>query len=262
MRKSDGGSTPSGGSGRDRYAGPAKPEMTLADLAEAGIPVAVGEWIVSRQRARSDDPHVQRGARLVDHYRQGDAEAKELSDAWSRLARAARSDDDLVAFFAAFPDGPEAEPFARVFGRRHVDAGEERRRYKVNEKRARALLPALQYENLQRLAADAQATGARAVAAYRSFALLRRDLVRGLSAYAELLDCLDPTAKLLTQQYASTNISLTNYRHQLARLNRYLSTPAHAAIAAMAQINCPDHQVLSNTLGQIWRRGDKATQSN
>ena len=249
-----------GGSECSNHYGSAKPKLTLDDFARAGIPTAISGWLVSRLGSCQDDPHVQRGRRLVEYARRGDAEERELSAAWSKLARAAHSNDDLVALFAAFPDGPDAEPYARVVGKRNVDAGEERRRYRDKAKHARALRRLLEPASLKRIAADAQATGSAAVELYQDIAGRRLELMPAIFDLAALLDSLDPSAKVPTKHHTSAAIGVTNYRNQLAQLNRFLTSNQHAAIVTIARANYPAYRIKRSALSKICGRGDKAAQ--
>lgn len=215
------------------------------------LPAAVVSWLDEFQRrgARHD-----RAQRFIDYWMRDSAGVGELERAWSKIERAALSDDALVSLFSSIPDAPRAEPYPGILGRRNVDAGEERRRNKASRKRIAELRPSLSYEALQRYAADAAASGLEAVQAYRDLAKQVRELQTGLSALDRVLELIDPTAKVETAHYASPDLAQKVYRREVANLNRFLDTPQHAALSFIAAVNCPDHPVHRNTLSKIWSR--------
>lgn len=223
-------------------------------LAPVGaLPAAVVSWLAGLpcSHARHD-----RAQRFVDYWMRDSAGVGELERAWSKIERAALSEDALISLFLSIPDAPRAEPYPGILGRRDVDAGEERRRNNASRKHISELRASLSYEALQRYAADAAASGPGAVQAYRDLTGQVRELLTGLSALDRMLELIDPTAKVETKHYASPELAQKNYRRAVASLNRFLDKPQHAALSFIAAVNCPDYPVPRNTLSKIWRRSE------
>lgn len=192
---------------------------------------------------------------------------QELASAWHAVEKAAASDNALLTLFYIFPDAPDVQPFRAVYGRRRLNASDEKAAYVELRAHVAALVEFLTAPDEARtiprgrilqLLADCE--GGPAAAAAQTFWKHLPPVPATLAWLRPLIDALeqvDPSAKYLTTQTASPDAARKSYTIELARLNRYLVTPQHAALATLAtlaRINYPPCPVNPEALRKAWNR--------
>lgn len=195
--------------------------------------------------------------RFTEYWSRDYASAHDLERNWGIIQSAAKSDDDLVTLFMCLPDRPEAQPFTALYGRRTVDPGEERRRYDADLDSVRAVIKIIspsgkRFDELMR---DASATDEAVSEAAKLRAHNLPEVMSALRSLERILEKVDPKAKSLTPHWASESAPRKNYVILCASLNRYLATPKHAALAFLANVNCPDVSINAQEIRDAWRHG-------
>src|ERR1044072_9293906 len=178
------------------------------ESAPEALPPGVARWLGGIGRANA---HAARALRFVVYWHQSPEDAETLGCAWSSIERAAISEEKLIGLFMSLPDVPTVDQYPAIHEPRSVDAGEELRRNRKTRKHIDAVIASLSGNALRRYAGDAKATGEQAVAAYQAVAEAKRELQSGLRAYDQMLERIEPAAKLPTAHYASTNLATKNY---------------------------------------------------
>lgn len=233
--------------------------MAKIDPSAEYLPGVVAEWLAAQPRTGKARRYFDRAERFERAWRVSPEAANRLQKAWLTLEREALNEDALLTLFIVMPDAPDDEPFPLVFGRRNVDAKEEKDRYTEMRGHAVALAEFLGSRAWNHLASDCGATGSEALWYYIKFRNSSVGIVPALRALASALEHVDPTAKLLNKQATASNRAEQNYLRQIAGLNRYLSRPKHAALSYIAAVNCPDHPVDSNRIQKIWNACEDKT---
>ncbi|MEW6611476.1 MAG: hypothetical protein ACOY5C_07990 [Pseudomonadota bacterium] len=228
---------------------------TLQSLAlQAGIPEVIVEWAIGA--GERDQARLQR---FVDSWRQDWRNADKLQRAWSSIERHANSDDALLTLFMVMPDGPKEQPFSLVFYRRRVDPGVERQRYADWLGHCREVKKIIsrkrQSEVLTHLLSDCIATDGEAAEAASFFRQNLQAFESTLLSLEKMLELVDPTAKIPTKHWNSPHAAIRNYVILVAGLNRYLRVPQPAALAFLANANCPSVSISKDQLAKAWARG-------
>lgn len=235
--------------------GPATEELVKqADLLAIGMPEYLAKWILAQQANPGGHADVERAARFVEHWRRDTDDTRILEEAWACVSKAAVGDHALVALFGRLPDRPTPDPKAWLIGTTAIDAGERRQRNRKAQRHIGALAKFIEMASLDSLADDALETSQQAHAAYKNFIAAHGGLVAGLNALDRVLGLTNPKARLLGSQFASRGLEMQNYRRLIADLNRFLRTPQHSALSAIANINCPAHPVRANSIARVWNR--------
>lgn len=200
------------------------------------------------------DPVEERYQRFVQYWKRDYASMEEVEKNWRIIQSVAKSDSDLVSLFMLMPDRPEAQPFTAIYGRRTVDPGEENRRYVKDLDSVRAAIniirPGKRFDELMR---DASATDEALSEAAKLRAHNLTKVMSALRSLERLLEKVDSSAKSLTHHWASESAAMKNYAILCAGLNRYLAKPKHAALAFLANVNCPDVSINAQQIRDAWR---------
>src|SRR5579863_5672930 len=152
------------------------------------LPSPVMEWLLGHRSSKGGAArYCERAQRFADYWHRGTEEAQKLERAWGKIEATARDDDALMRLFATMPDAPVVEPLAGIYGRRNIDAAEERRRNAATRKHIGAVREALAPRSFKNYAGDAQATGDAAVLAYQALVVQARDLRAGLAVFDQML---------------------------------------------------------------------------
>lgn len=200
--------------------------------------------------SKEESRHVQRARRFVDHWR-ANPDDESAAKAWAKVAESAPSDDSLISFFASFPDQLTMQPFAAMFGHRSIDPGAEMGRYAKRLEQVRGVLELLgtpaQRPEFSQLLSDAAATpqGKKAVS---EFLAVYPGIVRGLRGLANVLDVVDPFAKVPTAHWKSPVADRKIYVGLVSSLSRHLTKPQWAAISRLANVNLPKGKVSADDL--------------
>lgn len=221
------------------------------------LPGPIERWVMKLPDGGAARMYRARYQRFIEYWSRDDASAKEVEKNWRIIQSAAKSDDDLVSLFMCMPDRPEAQPFTALYGRRAVDPGEEKRRYDADLDSVRAVIKIIspsgkRFDELMR---DAGATDEALSEAAKLRSHKLTEVMSALRSLERLLEKVDPVAKSLTPHWASESAPRKNYVILCASLNRYLATPKHAALAFLANVNCPDVSINDQQIRDAWRHG-------
>ncbi|MGA3845978.1 hypothetical protein ACI2UC_20365 [Ralstonia nicotianae] len=231
--------------------------MAKIDPSAEYLPSVIAKWLAALPQTGKSRRYFDRAKRFERAWRDSPDAAEKLLRAWRTLERAAVNEDALLTLFIVMPDAPDDEPFPLIFGRRNIDAKEEKDRYMEMRGHAVALAEFLGSRNWRHLASDCGATGGEALGHYSKFRNLSAGIVPALRTLAKALEHADPSAKLINKQATAGNRAEQNYLRQLAELNSYLCSPKHAALSYIAAVNCPDHPIDSNRIQKIWKEREE-----
>ncbi len=182
----------------------------------------------------------------------------------------------LFELFLLFPDAPAAQPYVAIYGRRavymqheipdssgrhvytlarEISPAEERKTYREHADTDGATLKKIYRGRVMKhLLADAQATGGEVHDMAIRYRQKCGDFDSSLPLLRGLLLAVKPEAKSPTSHTEAEAGAMTNYRILLGELNRFLSKPKPAAIAFLANINCPMAPVDGDTIRKSWQR--------
>ena len=182
----------------------------------------------------------------------------------------------LFELFLLFPDAPAAQPYAAIYGRRavykqhempdssgrhgytlarEISPAEERQTYREHADTDGATLKKIYRGRIMKhLLADARATGGEVHDLAIRYRQKCGDFDSSVPLLRELLLAVKPEAKSPTSHTKAEAGAMTNYRIQLAELNRFLDKPAPAVIAFLANINCPTAPVDRDAIRKAWQR--------
>lgn len=220
-----------------------------------GIPAPIAAWCGNLTTSGKSKFYFERIERFANYS----TDPEQVGSDWKAVAGAAESDDSLVSLFMLLPDGPIDQPFSAIYGRRIVDPGEERRRYAGLLECAKTINGLRKNNKLSELVSDATGTADAAERLY-NFREVEGAFFDGLRKLIDVLEVIDPTAKIPTSHWASPDAAKKNYVILLAGLNRYLKEPKWKALARLANINCPACQITAEALSKAWKNGaDKRT---
>lgn len=221
------------------------------------IPRPIERWVMKLPKGGAANMYCARYQRFIEYWGRDDASAKGVEKNWLAIQSAAKSDDDLVSLFMCMPDRPEAQPFTVLYGRRTVDQGEERRRYDEDLDSVRAVIKRLSPsgKGFAELIRDASATAEALSEASKLRSHKLAEVMSALRSLECLLEKVDPAAKIPTPHWASESAPKKNYVILCASLNRYLAEPKHAALAFLANVNCPGVSINGQQIRDAWRHG-------
>jgi hypothetical protein len=238
------------------------PEEVLAAWRRCALPAVVAEWLATMKGARGR-LYMERAARFIAFADQTSEQHDQLLKAWRAVAGAPRSPDDdapELAIFISLPDRVTLNPHSALYGGRRVDRATialERKRYAGLRTQVAGVRAALRPDSLRTLLEDASPSKqARAAAG----AFRQRDLnalADGLRALEHLLEVVNPAEKVPTAHWASSDAADKVFAGQVASLNRHLTKPRHAALVALARVNCPDARLNAAQVAKAWSRMDK-----
>lgn len=234
---------------------PPRKEVTTTD---AILPGPIERWVMKLPEGGAARMYRARYQRFIEYWSRDDASAKEVEKNWRIIQSAAKSDDDLVSLFLLMPDRPEAQPFTAIYGRRAVDPGEERRRYDKDLDSVRAVIKIISpsSKRFDELMRDGGATDEAVSEASKLRSHNLAEVMSALRSLERLLEKVDPAAKIPTPHWANEeSASKKNYVILCASLNRYLAKPKHAALAFLANVNCPDVSINDQQVRDAWRHG-------
>lgn len=236
---------------------PRSPKTNETKKLQQGVPTPIAQWVSSLPKNGKTESYHERFSRFVEYWKRDYERANEIEKAWRAIASSAKSDDDLVTLFAVMPDKPEAQLFTAIYGKRAVDPSGERTRY---DKDLEAVIQVIALvsphgNRFDELMSDAQTTEEAFEAAIK-LRSLDADLLHCLIALRTLLEIVDPAAKIPTKHFLNEEIAARkNYVILVASLNRYLSKPQHAALAVIANVNCPGATLNNDQIRKAWNRG-------
>lgn len=220
------------------------------------LPGPIEQWIKNLPKNDRCNKYHDRYQRFIEFWKRDYASASKVEKDWKVIQAAAKSDDDLVSLFMCMSDRPEAQPFTALYGRRTVDPGEERDRYGADLDSVRAVIKIIRPgKRFDELMMDASATDEASSEAAKLRAHKLTEVMSALRSLERLLEKVDPAAKSLTSHWASESAPRKNYVILCASLNRYLAKPKHAALAFLANVNCPDVSISAQQIRDAWRHG-------
>lgn len=225
---------------------------------EAGIPY----WIVFYVNhvpvipLKGFDVLPARLERFVDFWRKNPDAADEFRRHWRALEKGSIG-GRIFDLFIDMPDGPGLPPFLDLRPKSTLDVGERRARYQAGIEQIDALSVFVDFKGdlMYPLSFDAGATGGEAKQAYRQFDDARKSLADGLRKLRATLQLVDPAASSPTKHWKAVDAEKKNYVYFVARLNHILVRPQHAALAFLANVNCPAVQIDKDLVRKAWERG-------
>ncbi|WP_089083012.1 hypothetical protein [Aquitalea magnusonii] len=241
-----------------------------------GLPESIATAVAQMAVNPKGQRYFQRAQRFAVFGAQSDEHAERLRKKWRRLQSIVTGPDGVLGLFLALPDVPSAQPYAMVYGRRakygvrdlsgstggtsdylarEISPAEERQTYREHAATDGDTLKKIYRGRvLKHLLADAQATGGEVHDMAIRYRQRCGDFGSSLPLLRELLLAVKPEAKSPTSHTKAEAGAMTNYRIQLAELNRFLDKPAPAVIAFLATINCPTAPVDRDAIRKAWQR--------
>lgn len=204
-----------------------------------------------------------RARRFREYWEKNPDREQEIFRHWGTLEKSIKSQGLLKRLFMALPDKPHYRPYSLIEGiRRHKKTGhpltvaEEKIEYKKAADNLAAVLEFLSLKENRYIffMRDAKATGGDAD--YHADRANIFETMRSLGHLEQALRLIDPAAKHPISQPDAESAPMTHYVFELSRLNRFLVTPRHAAIAALANINNLDYSVTTEAIKKRWARGE------
>jgi hypothetical protein len=260
-----------------------KLERVVAAWRRCALPLAVANWLSTLQGSQSSG-YLRRAARFVAFADGSHEQHEQLLRDWATIGRSAMQRDggesSELLVFMGLPDRVAYNAFGAIYAGRQVTADaikRERKHYSDLSGHVEAVLRALEgdgpgtalsgstpkWAGLRLLLQDALATqeARPALGAGRLAGDLRNmhldPLIDGLRVLQRLLAVVGPQDKVLTDQPGSDAAAQTVFAAVVAQLNRHLERPQHAALARLAQVNCPEARVTSEQLRKQWKKTDK-----
>jgi len=235
---------------------------TAKELKEAGLPESLAEYgdmLPKSVKTDWTEPLLRRLRRFFDYYINNPDDDTMQRD-WRTIERHSLSSGQLKTMFMLFPDKPDIQPFSILYGRRNAEPVQEKERYDEYLQHVIAIEELLSPHGrlYERMLRDASAGPIEAIKASYELAEISCHLDDGLRKLRTLLKAIDPSAKYLTSHWGESG-ALTTYIALVADLNRYLNKPKHAALARLANINCPDYPIATEAVRKAWKRNTDKT---
>jgi hypothetical protein len=189
--------------------------------------------------------------RFYAYWIVSDANANRVEKAWRTLAKAAVSEKRLMSLYWGLPmvidnleDSPETDP---------VEIQRIKIEYPELSKHATALITFLENQDeFEMLDNVSYYTGNKSGDSFTDLRKKRSTILKGLKCLNEVFNTVDIASCIETQHVNSPNAEIQHHIGKVARLNRYLVCPKHAAIALVASISCPEFPITADRVRKAW----------